>query len=64
VYGEWFYFVGELIEAGGRMTDATFGFQYFFADAKHLPRPEVDFGKNVLAVEFSTKLAWVISEQP
>jgi hypothetical protein len=64
VYGGWFYFVGELIEAGERMTDAAPGFQYFFTDAKHLPRPEVDFGKNVLAVEFRTRLPWVISEQP
>jgi hypothetical protein len=64
VYGGWFYFVGELIEAGERMTDATSDFQYFFTDAKRLPSPEVDFGTNVLAVEFITKLPWVISEQP
>ena len=64
VYGGWFYFVGELIEAGERMTDAASGFQYFFTDAKRLPSPQVDFGENVLAVEFVTKLPWVISEQP
>ena len=64
VYGGWFYFVGELIQAGERMTDTTSGFQYFFTDAKRLPRPVVDFGKNILAVEFITKLPWVISEQP
>lgn len=49
VYGGWFYFVGELIEAGERMADATPGFQYFFTDAKRLPPSGVDFGKNVLA---------------
>jgi hypothetical protein len=64
VYGGWFYFVGEFIEAGERMTDAASDFQYFFADAKRLPKPEVDFGENVLAVEFITKLPWVIPEQP
>jgi len=64
VYGGWLYFVGELVEAGERITDDTFGFQYFFEEAKRLPRPAVDFGKNVLAVEFLTKLPWVISEQP
>jgi hypothetical protein len=26
--------------------------------------PNRDFGKNVLAVEFSTKLPWMISELP
>jgi hypothetical protein len=64
VYGGWFYFVGELIQAGGRLTDAATGFQYWFAEAKGLPRPEVDFGKEVLAVQFLTKLPWVISEPP
>jgi hypothetical protein len=63
-YGGWFYFVGELIQAGERMTDAASGFQYYFADAKHLPNPEVDFGKSVVAVEFLTKIPWVISEMP
>ncbi len=64
VYGGWFYLVGELIEPGERMTDAGSGLQYYFADAKHLPIPRVDFGKKVLVVEFTTKLPWVISEQP
>lgn len=39
---------------------AAFGFQFFFTDAKRLPRPEDDFGEKVLAVEFLTKLPWVI----
>ena len=64
VYGGWFYFVGELIQAGERMNDTTSGIQYYFADAKHVPRPAVDFGKSVLVVEFITKLPWVISEPP
>jgi hypothetical protein len=46
------------------MTDVGSAFQYWFADAKSLPRPAVDFGANVLAVEFWTKLPWVISELP
>jgi hypothetical protein len=52
VYGGWFYFAGELIEPGERMTDAGPVLQYYFADAKRLPLPQPDFGKNVLAVEF------------
>jgi len=63
-YGGWFYFVGELVEAGERMTDSTFEFRYYFEDAKLLPKPAVDFGENVLAVEFVTKVPWVIAEQP
>ncbi len=64
VYGGWFYLVGELIEPGERMTDTGSGFQYYFVDAKRLPKPKANFGQTVLAVEFSTKLPWVISEQP
>jgi hypothetical protein len=64
VYGGWLYFVGELVQEGERMTDATTGFQFWIADAKGLPHPAVDFGKNVLAVEFITKLPWVIEGLP
>ena len=64
VYGGWFYFAGELIEPGERMTDAGSGFQYYFVDAKRLPTPKADFSQNVAAVEFSVRLPWVISEQP
>jgi len=67
MYAGWFYLAGELIEPGERMTNAGPGFQYFFARrgfATRTPTPETDFGEDVLAVEFSTKLPWVISEQP
>jgi hypothetical protein len=64
VYGGWFYFAGELVEPGDRLTDAGSGFQYYFADAKHLPAPAADFGQSVAAVEFYARLPWVISEQP
>ena len=63
IYGGWFYFVGEVVEAGERSpTPASFDF--WFADAKGLPKPVPDFGDNVAAVEFMTRLPWVLSEQP
>lgn len=61
-YGGWFYLAGEVIEAGERMTDAGSDFQYFFR-ASYRPTLEGDFGEEVLALEFSTKLPWVISEE-
>ena len=64
MYGGWLYFAGELVHSGQRMTDAASGFQYWFADAKNLPKPEVDFGSCVIAVEFWTRLPWVIPDQP
>lgn len=63
-YGGWLYFSGELVQPGERMTDTGSGFQYWFADAKYLPKPKVDFGPSVLAIEFLTTLPWVISDQP
>ena len=62
-YGGWFYLAGELTETGERMTDAGPGFQYFFRTS-HRPTALGDFDEEVLALEFSTKLPWVISEQP
>jgi hypothetical protein len=61
-YCGWFYFAGELVEAGERMTEAGVGFQYFFRRS-HKPTMLADFGDEVLALEFSTRLPWVISEK-
>ena len=61
-YGGWFYLAGELVEAGERMTDAGVGFQYFFRRS-HKPTMQADFGHEVLALEFSTRLSWIISEE-
>lgn len=63
VYGGWFYLAGELIEAGERMTDAGPGFQYFFRRS-HRPTTLADFGDEVLALEFSTRLPWAIPDEP
>jgi len=63
-YGGWFYFAGELTAPGERLTDADSGFQYWVASAERLPTPAADFGKSVLAVQFFTKLPWVVAERP
>ena len=62
-YGGWFYVAGKLIEAGERMADAGSGFQYFFRPS-HRPTLLADFGNEVLALEFLTRLRWVISDEP
>jgi hypothetical protein len=64
MYGGWLYFSGGIVRPGERMTDTGSGFQYWFTDAKNLPKPVVDFGPSVLAVEFWTRLPWVILDQP
>jgi hypothetical protein len=76
-YGGWFYFVGELIEAGERLTAIPMpgsqfsvqrfpgsgeGFTYWFGSS--FPRPPVIFGGKVGAVEFTTLLPWIINDDP
>jgi hypothetical protein len=63
-YGGWFYCVGEIVSIGERLMKDASGFQYWFADAKQLPRPPVDFGEKVIAVEFTTRLPWILPRQP
>ena len=63
VYGGWFYLAGEIVEAGERLTESGAGLDYFFR-ASHRPIALADFGDEVLALEFSTKLPWVLSEEP
>ncbi len=63
-YGGWFYLSGEIVEAGERMSDCGSGFQYYFADAKRLPKPQADFGDKALGLEFTARLPWIISETP
>jgi len=74
-YGGWFYFVGELIEAGEGLTTIPLpgsqssvprlpgpgeGFQYWFSTS--FARPPALFGKTVAAVEFSTLISWMLDE--
>jgi hypothetical protein len=74
-YGGWFYFVGELIEAGERFTTIPLpgsprpvlllpgpgdGFQYWFSTS--FARPPAIFGSRVRVVEFTTLIPWVLDE--
>jgi hypothetical protein len=62
IYGGWFYFVGEVIKSGERNSMLA-NFEFWFEDAKPLPKPVADFGDNVAAVEFITKLPWVLTDR-
>ena|SRR5947207_2703821 len=76
-YEGWFYFVGELIEVGERLTTIPLpgspahiqplpgpgeGFQYCFSTS--FARPPSIFGNWVVAVEFTTLLPWIIDADP
>jgi hypothetical protein len=64
IYCGWFYFSGEVVEPGERNTITAPDFQHYFRDAKQLPKPDADFGDKVAAVEFQTRLAWALTDQP
>jgi hypothetical protein len=57
--GGWFYFVGELMEAGERLIQSG-DFQYWIQPA--FPRPPASFGEHVAAIEFTAKIPWVLDE--
>jgi hypothetical protein len=63
IYGGWFYFAGEVAAAGERNSTLV-NFEFWFADAKQLPKPTADFGDKVAAVEFMTRLPWVLVDPP
>ena len=74
LYGGWFYLVGELVTAGERNTaapDAQPGrshargehpFEFFFTTSH--PDAAAFRGGSALAIEFTTRLKWVLPENP
>jgi hypothetical protein len=63
IFGGWFYFAGEVTEAGERNSTLA-NFEYWFANGRGLPKPVADFGEHVAAVEFITRLPWVLPYPP
>lgn len=59
-YGGWFYFVGELVEAGQRLSNEGESFEYWFSSS--FPSPLAVFGKAVATVEFTTRIPWILDE--
>jgi hypothetical protein len=60
LYGGWFCFVGEIIEAGEKLKD-TQGFQYWFTQS----HPKNDhFRQPSVAIEFLTRIPWRLTELP
>jgi len=57
-YGGWFYFAGEILDAGERLVELGPDFKYFIRTG--FPKPPAPFGPKVLAVEFTTFLPWAL----
>lgn len=58
LYGGWFYFIGT-IDARGEYQIEEDGFNYFIGTS--FPKPPPPFqDQSVLAVEFMTRLPWVL----
>ena len=58
LYGGWFYFIGKMDVQGESQIEGN-GFSYFIGTS--FPKPPPPFhGQPVLAVEFMTRLPWVL----
>lgn len=65
LYGGWLFFSGESDpEQEDRSIQAGPDFDYRITRAADRPRPWVDFGDQVLVLDFLTKLPWVLEEEP
>lgn len=64
LYGGWFYFVGEMVTAGERNSHAPDSpyFEFFFTIAH--PSSRAFRGGPILALEFMTRVKWVLAESP
>ncbi len=57
----WFYFVGDLLEAGERLTEMGKDLQCFVRGAGATSVTRL-FGTRVCALEFSTRVPWALGE--
>lgn len=62
-YGGWLFFCGQILEPGERRIDDA-EIQYWIADGHTLPPPTGDFGLDLLALDFTMKLPWILPEEP
>jgi hypothetical protein len=62
-YGGWLFFTGQLIEPGERHLQQD-GIEYWVAGGRSLPAPNGEFGLDLLALNFTTRVPWVLSEEP
>jgi hypothetical protein len=60
-YGGWFYFVGEVVEAGERLANMSKDFGCFVRGAGQTSATRL-FGEDVCALEFSAKVPWILEE--
>ena len=64
-YGGWFFLSGKLRIVGEHLwKDTQSHFQFHFTDAKQRPSPPKDFGDHVIAIDFLTKIPWIIEGEP
>jgi hypothetical protein len=52
-FGGWFFLTGQILESGERQVEQD-GISYHFSDGRKFPRPEGEFGLDLLALDFAT----------
>jgi hypothetical protein len=62
LYGGWFFFCGELLEAGEQRVESD-GIAYWVRGPGKMPAPGRHFGGEPLALEFQTEISWVLANE-
>jgi hypothetical protein len=63
LYGGWLFFTGQLIERGEYHVRQD-RMEFWVDSGRQLPRPNGDFGLDLLALNFTMTIPWVLSEEP
>jgi hypothetical protein len=63
LYGGWLFFTGQMIERGERHVRRD-GMEFWVDGGRKLPAPNGDFGLDLLALNFTMAIPWVLSEEP
>lgn len=62
-YGGWLFFTGQIVEPGERQVQHD-GIEYWISGGRQLPAPNGEFGLDLLAINFTTRIPWVLDEEP
>jgi hypothetical protein len=64
LYGGWFYFVGEMVTAGERTSNATKSREFAFWFTATFPGAAAFGSGPLLAIEFATHVKWLLPDDP
>ena len=63
LYGGWFFLTGQMIEKGEGQAQQD-GVCYWIDGGRTLPSPNGEFGLDLLALNFTIRVPWILAEDP